>query len=315
MLRFAPRRQIARLLRERLAREEGVSLTELIVVVAILGTIMAGLSQLFVSASNSQVEQTNRTGAQQAARLALVKLRREIHCAKAVSPNPNGTWPTRSVTVVLGDLCPTYLSGIASVTWCTVGGGAPYTLWRYPHTSDLRTQTYANACTDTGSGGTKWASDIVDGGGVTGGSIFRTFAPGTMPAPNLTANSSGGSLSAGTYGYVVDPVTAAGEQTGGESTFNVTTGGSVTIDWSANCPPYSGVTSYKVYGRTPGAENLLTTTTSCTFTDTGAPTTAGSPLSGDTLARISVTIPVRQGASGHGLFTLTDNISLRNTPR
>ena len=302
--------------RQRLAGEEGISLTELIVVVAILGTIIAGLSQLFVSASKSQVDQTNRTGAQQAARLALVKLRREIHCASAVSPNPNGTWPSRSVTIVLGSQCPTYQSGIASVTWCTVGS-APYALWRYPHTSDLRTQVYANACANTGSGGTKWARDIVNAAGVSGGSIFGPFGPGAMPAPSLTANSSGGSLSAGTYAYVVDPVTAAGEQPGGEAAVNVTTGGSVTINWSANCPPYAGVTNYKVYGRTPSAENLLTTTGSgvCTWTDTGGPTTLGSPVSGDTLTRVGVNIPVRLGSSGHGLFDVTDNIALRNTPR
>jgi type II secretory pathway pseudopilin PulG len=307
--------------RQRLAGEDGISLTELLVVVAILGTIIAGLSQLFVGASRSQVDQTNRTGAQQGARLALVKLRREIHCASAVSPNPNGTWPTRSVTIVLGSLCPTYQSGIASVTWCTVGGGAPYSLWRYPHTADLRAQAYANACANTGSGGTKWATDIVNAAGVTGGGIFGTaaapFGPGAMPAPSLTANSSGGSLTVGTNGYVVDPVTAAGEQPGGEATVNVTTGGSVTINWSANCPPYSGVTNYKVYGRTPSAENLLTITGSgvCSYTDTGAATTAGSPVSGDTLTRVGVNIPVRLGSSGHGLFVLTDSIALRNTPR
>ena len=309
-------RRTARRARQRLAGEEGISLTELIVVVAILGTIIGGLSQLFVSASKSQVDQTNRTGAQQAARLALVKLRREIHCASAVSPNPNGTWPSRSVTIVLGSQCPTYQSGIASVTWCTVGS-APYALWRYPHTADLRTQVYANACANTGSGGSKWAANIVNAAGVSGGSIFGPFGPGAMPAPSLTASASGGSLSAGTYGYVVDPVTAAGEQPGGEATVNVTTGGSVTINWSANCPPYSGVTNYKVYGRTPSAENLLTTTGSgvCTWTDTGGPTTLASPVSGDTLTRVGVNIPVRLGSSGHGLFDVTDSIALRNTPR
>jgi type II secretory pathway pseudopilin PulG len=164
-----------RWMRQRLAGEEGISLTELIVVVAILGTIIAGLSQLFVSASNSQVDQTNRVRAQIDGRIALDKLRREIHCASAVSPNPNGTWPTRAVTILVPSSCATYVSGIASITWCTTGGAAPYTLRRYPHTSDLSTQAYANACANTGSGVTSWTSSVTATTSVTGGQIFRSY--------------------------------------------------------------------------------------------------------------------------------------------
>jgi type II secretory pathway pseudopilin PulG len=175
-MRFDARsRRTLRRLRRRLAGEEGISLTEMVVVVAILGTIIGGLSQLFVSASKSQVDQTNRVRAQLAGRVALDKLRREIHCASSVSPNPNGTWPTRSITIVIPSSCATYSSTIASVTWCTVGASAPYTLWRYPHTSNLSTQTYANACLNTGSGATSWTSNVTTTSSVTGGQIFRSY--------------------------------------------------------------------------------------------------------------------------------------------
>jgi type II secretory pathway pseudopilin PulG len=165
-------RRTARRLQERLAGEEGMSLTELVVVIAILGTIIGGLSQLFVSASNSQVDQTNRVRAQIDGRVALDKLRREIHCASSVSPNPNGTWPTRAITIVIPSSCSGYSASVASVTWCTVGGSAPYTLYRYPHATDLSSQTYANACTGSG---TLWSSYVSNTSTVTGGQIFRSY--------------------------------------------------------------------------------------------------------------------------------------------
>ena len=58
----------------------------MLVVVAILAIVLGGLTTLFVSALTSQVDQPNRVQAQQNARLALDALRREIHCAKAITP-------------------------------------------------------------------------------------------------------------------------------------------------------------------------------------------------------------------------------------
>jgi prepilin-type N-terminal cleavage/methylation domain-containing protein len=85
------------------AAQDGFTLAEMLVVLAILGTILAGLTQLLTSATNSQVDQTNRVGAQQEARLALEALRREIHCAmRAVS----ATAPSSRITVTLDHYCP-----------------------------------------------------------------------------------------------------------------------------------------------------------------------------------------------------------------
>jgi prepilin-type N-terminal cleavage/methylation domain-containing protein len=113
----------------RLAAEGGYSLSELIIVLAILLIIVTALTQLFVSASTAQVDMTRRFEAQQEMRLALDKLRREIHCAKQVTWS--GALPTSSIEITLGAYCPTNTTGTeTSVTWCTIGSGQRYALFR-----------------------------------------------------------------------------------------------------------------------------------------------------------------------------------------
>src|SRR3954451_7473480 len=132
------------------AAQEGFTLAEMLVVLAILGVVLAGLTQLFVSATHAQSEQTQRGQAQQAARLGLDKLRREIHCASTIS-TPSG-YPASSITITLGSWC-SVSGGATTVTWCTrdkngaappLAGAQPYTLWR----------SVAGICPGTG---TKWA--------------------------------------------------------------------------------------------------------------------------------------------------------------
>ena len=86
-----------RAIRARLLAAEGVTLSEMLAVLVILTIILGGLTTLFVSASNAQVDQTNRVEAQQEARLALDGLRREIHCATAVTAPRHS-----SITIKLG---------------------------------------------------------------------------------------------------------------------------------------------------------------------------------------------------------------------
>ena len=71
--------------RQRATDSRGLALTEMIVVLAILVVVLTALTQLFVSASKAEVDMSKRVQAQQNARLALDKLRREIHCAKGVT--------------------------------------------------------------------------------------------------------------------------------------------------------------------------------------------------------------------------------------
>jgi len=123
----------------RLAGSGGFTLPEMLVVLAILGVVIGGLTQLFVAANNTTADVTSRFQAQQQGRLALDGLRRELHCASAISPTTG--FPVTSITITLGSYCPSAPSGGGSVTWCTAGSGMRYALSRYVGT----------ACSGTGA--------------------------------------------------------------------------------------------------------------------------------------------------------------------
>ena len=112
-------------LRERLRDERGFTLVELLTVLAMLVIVIATLSSVLIEANNADLEMTRRFGSQVNARIALDKLRREIHCASSVSP----TGTSSSITIVLGSRCP--FAGGSTVNWCTqASGGAQYALYR-----------------------------------------------------------------------------------------------------------------------------------------------------------------------------------------
>ena len=96
----------------RLARERGYSLVEMLIVMAILGVVMGSLTTVFVQATNAEQGMNDRFQAQLTARLALDKMRREVHCASVATP----TGSSSSVTLTLPSYCKT---GSGSITWCT----------------------------------------------------------------------------------------------------------------------------------------------------------------------------------------------------
>jgi prepilin-type N-terminal cleavage/methylation domain-containing protein len=103
--------------------ERGYTLIEMLTVLVIFGTVMSALMVLFVQGTGAEVDMNNRFRAQQGARLALDKIRREAHCATAVTVSS-----ASSVTLNLPSYCPT---GNGSVTWCTVSlGTSRYGLFR-----------------------------------------------------------------------------------------------------------------------------------------------------------------------------------------
>src|SRR5918999_776283 len=65
--------------------EEGYTLVELIAVMAILLTVLTALTALFASGAKAELDANRRFEAQQEARLAVDRMRREIHCASAVA--------------------------------------------------------------------------------------------------------------------------------------------------------------------------------------------------------------------------------------
>lgn len=90
-------------LRRLALRERGYTLIELLMVTVILSVVMTGLTVLFVQATNAELQMNKRFQAQQEARVAMDKMRREVHCAKAITPAGNST----SITVTIPKQCPT----------------------------------------------------------------------------------------------------------------------------------------------------------------------------------------------------------------
>ena len=124
----------------RLAGEQGYTLIELVTVMAILLIVMAGLTTVFTSGVNAELRADRKFQAQQNARLALDRLRSELHCASAISA-ASGT-PVASVTVTLPAIC----SGAdTSVTYATQSVGASH--WTLTRTNSLGTVTVADYIT------------------------------------------------------------------------------------------------------------------------------------------------------------------------
>jgi prepilin-type N-terminal cleavage/methylation domain-containing protein len=119
---------VIRRLRGRLLREEGgYSLIEMLVVMVIMTIVFAGVTAVFVAGSKAQADQDRRFQAQLSTRLALDKIRRDIHCANDVNP-----YATNSVTLKI-----TGCTG-GDVSWCTVavsGYTNRYALYRMAGTS------------------------------------------------------------------------------------------------------------------------------------------------------------------------------------
>jgi prepilin-type N-terminal cleavage/methylation domain-containing protein len=158
----------------RLEDEGGYSLIELLVVVTILTVVLGGIVTLFVQGLNAESDQNRRFQAQQDTRLALDKMRREIHAACTISAPATYNTPVSSVTLYMGaDGC---LSGANTVTWCTTGSAGRYGLYKVGGTS----------CTNP-------VNKIADY--LTSGTIFTYLPPGS----HLVSSSSLGMGTSSSY--------------------------------------------------------------------------------------------------------------------
>jgi Tfp pilus assembly protein PilW len=103
---------IRRLLRP---RQDGYTLIELVVVLAIFMTIVTALVSLFTSGAKAELDMNRRFEAQQNARLALDRMRRELHCSSGITATA-GT-PVSSITVALPSQCPSSGGSAISVVY------------------------------------------------------------------------------------------------------------------------------------------------------------------------------------------------------
>jgi prepilin-type N-terminal cleavage/methylation domain-containing protein len=113
--------------RSRLKGEAGYSLVEMLTVMVIMSIVFSGITQIFVSGSKAQADQDNRFQAQLGTRLAMDKIRKDIHCASDVTP-----FATTSVTLKRPSGCG------GDVSWCTAavsGYTNRYRLYRQLGTS------------------------------------------------------------------------------------------------------------------------------------------------------------------------------------
>jgi prepilin-type N-terminal cleavage/methylation domain-containing protein len=138
----------------RLTRESGYSLVEMITVMAIMSVVFAAITTIFVSGSKAQAEQDRRFQAQLSTRLALDKIRRDIHCASDVSPTSG--YPRSSLTLTI----PTGCGG--NISWCAVA------VTGYTN----RYALYRQAGSSCSSAGVKVADYLTN----TSGNVFVSFA-------------------------------------------------------------------------------------------------------------------------------------------
>jgi prepilin-type N-terminal cleavage/methylation domain-containing protein len=86
-----------------LRNEAGYTLIELVTVMLILALVLVGLTTMFQAGVKAEVRANRELEAQQNARSALDRMRRELHCANAISA-ANGV-AVASVTVTLAAAC------------------------------------------------------------------------------------------------------------------------------------------------------------------------------------------------------------------
>jgi prepilin-type N-terminal cleavage/methylation domain-containing protein len=135
-------------------KEDGYTLVELIVVMAILGIVLSGLAAIFVSGSSAEAQLNSRFRAQQEARAALDRIRGDIHCAAKAQALAINTYPALRLDVTSCSAGTTY------DYWCAVSASTTpvrYQLWRSSSAAAPTTST----CTPTDTSRVLVASSLV----------------------------------------------------------------------------------------------------------------------------------------------------------
>jgi prepilin-type N-terminal cleavage/methylation domain-containing protein len=128
---------------KRARRSEGFALIELLVAMTILGIVMTALIGSFTTGLRQEIDQTRREQAYANARIAIQRMRVDIHCAlgqTSVDQNAYGGF-TLTLTELndtsTGGWCPGVIpagNDSSGVQWCTVpkaGSSTRFILYRY----------------------------------------------------------------------------------------------------------------------------------------------------------------------------------------
>ena len=112
----------------RLRGQGGYTMIELLAVMAIFMTIVTALTKLFISGAQAELDENRRFAAQSNARLALDKLRRELHCSSGITQTNNSALagpPTTytAIRVTLPGHCPGTGGAQITVDYATASKG------------------------------------------------------------------------------------------------------------------------------------------------------------------------------------------------
>jgi prepilin-type N-terminal cleavage/methylation domain-containing protein len=138
------RKRIARRLRSR----SGYTLIELIVVLSLFLIVTTALISLFTAGAKAEVDLNRRFQAQQNARLALDRLRRELHCSNGITPGADvdADGDVASISVTLPSQCPTAQGATRTVVYDTSELSA--SRWTVRRTMDGATVVIADYITN-----------------------------------------------------------------------------------------------------------------------------------------------------------------------
>jgi len=127
-------------LRALLRRDDGTTLPELLTVMAILALVLTPLVGSFTTALRHETDQSQREAAYSAGRLAVQRMRTDVHCASAVTgaaPQKNSfggfTLTLTEASEGSNGWCPTVIptgTGASGVQWCTIPVGSSTTRFR-----------------------------------------------------------------------------------------------------------------------------------------------------------------------------------------
>lgn len=101
-----------------LRSRSGYTLVELLVVLSIFLTIVSSITALFLSGAKAELDANRRFEEQQNARVALDRMRREIHCASALTLASGA-----SITITLPAACATSGGSQTTVVYDTSSAG------------------------------------------------------------------------------------------------------------------------------------------------------------------------------------------------